>query len=157
MNFSGMRAQPKPDFRDDVVSFVLPPAEESLDLRGRMKAALTVTSDCEDTAFFMRVSVDKGAGRWYSLRDDITTMCADGKDYAPGTEKTLDFEFHTLAFRLEKGDRLRVDVSSASSQFSPHGNVKGNQNYVREPKVAHNAVDAGKSKLVLCAADSSAK
>lgn len=149
MSFSGMRAQPKPDFRDDVVSFVLPPSEENLDARGHMEASLAVTSDCEDSAFFVRLSVDKGDGRWYSLRDDITTLCADGSDYTPGTEKVLHFEFYTMAFRLEKGDRLRVDVSSASSQFAPHGNVKGNQNYVKEPKVAHNSVDAGKSKVVL--------
>ena len=144
-----MQVQPEPDFRDDVVSFVLPPAAESVGVRGRMKASLVVSSDCEDTCFFVRVSIDKGDGRWYSLRDDVTTMCADGTDYVPGTERTLAFEFPTLAFRVEKGDRLRVDVSSASSQFAPHGNVKGNQNYVREPKVAHNAVDASKSKLVL--------
>ena len=153
MCFAGMGSQPKPDFRDDVASFVLEPAEEAIDVRGRMKASLAVSSDCEDTCFFVRVSIDKGDGRWYSLRDDITTMCADGVDYAPGTEKTLAFEFPTLAFRVEKGDRLRVDVASASSQFAPHGNVKGNQNFVKEPKVAHNSVDAGKSKLVLCVAD----
>ena len=77
-----------------------------------MRASLAVSSDCEDICFYARVSVDKGDGIWYLLRDDITTMRADGRDYVPGTEKTLSLAFPRLAFRLEKGDRLRVDVSS---------------------------------------------
>ena len=147
--FGGMRLQPPPDFRDDVVSYVLPPIAEQIDVRGRMRARLTVTSDCEDTCFYVRVSVQKDDGKWYLLRDDITSLCADGRDYAPGTEKEVSFRFADHAFRLEKGDRLRVDVSSGNSQFAPHGNVKGLQAAVREPKVAHNAVRADASFLTL--------
>ncbi len=149
--FGGMRRQPEPGFRDDVVSFVLPPVEAELRVRGRMRASLAVSSDCEDTCFYARVSVDKGDGIWYLLRDDITTMCADGRDYIPGTVKTVAFAFPRLAFRLEKGDRLRVDVSSACSQFAPHGNVRGNQNFVREPKTARNTVLADRSSLTVFA------
>ena len=147
--FGGMRKQPAPGFRDDVVSFVLPPVAEEVRVRGRMRARLAVSSDCEDTCFYVRVSVDKGDGIWYLLRDDITTLCADGTAYVPGTEKTVEFAFPRLAFRLGKGDRLRVDVASANSQFAPHGNVKGNQNFVRAPKTARNSVAADRSTLSL--------
>ena len=149
--FGGMRKQPEPGFRDDVVSFVLPPSGETLRVRGRMRAELAVSSDCEDTCFYVRVSVDKGDGIWYLLRDDITTMCADGSGYAPGAEKRVSFSFPRLAFCLEKGDRLRVDVSSACSQFAPHGNVRGNPNFVRTPKTAHNSIAAERSALTLYA------
>ena len=151
--FGGMQVQPPPDFRDDVASFVLPPVEKRLDVRGRMRAHLTVTSDCEDTCFYVRVSVRKGDGMWYLLRDDITSLCADGGDYAPGAERRLSFRFADHAFRLEKGDRLRVDVSSGSSQFAPHGNVKGLQGAVRAPRVAHNAVRADASAITLFACE----
>ena len=147
--FGGMRCQPGPDFRDDVVSYILPPVAERLDVRGRMRARLTVTSDCEDTCFYTRVSVKKPDGKWYLLRDDITSLCADGADYKPGTEKVVSFRFADHAFRLEKGDVLRVDVSSGCSQFAPHGNVKGLQAAVRAPKVAHNAIRADASTLTL--------
>ena len=147
--FGGMRCQPEPDFRDDVVSYVLPPLTERLDVRGRMRAKLTVTSDCEDTCFYTRVSVKKPDGKWYLLRDDITSLCADGADYKPGTEKVVSFRFADHAFRLAKGDVLRVDVSSGCSQFAPHGNVKGLQAAVRTPKVAHNSVRADASTLTL--------
>lgn len=148
-NFGSMRTQPRPDFRDDVVSFLLPPVSELLDVRGRMRARLSVASDCEDTCFYVRVSVKKSDGKWYLLRDDVTSLSANGGDYVPGSERFVEFRFPDLAFRLEKGDAMRVDVSSASSQFAPHGNVKGNQNEVREPKTARNSVRADASTLTL--------
>ena len=61
----------------------------------------------------------------------------------------LSFRFADHAFRLEPGDRLRVDVASGCAQFAPHGNVRGEQAFVREPKVAHNRVFAEDSELVL--------
>lgn len=147
--FGGMRPQPPPDFRDDVVSFVLPPLGGRLDVRGRMLASLSVKSDCEDTCVYARVSVRKPDGVWYLLRDDITSLSACGGDYEPGTWRRVALRFADHAFRLEKGDVLRVDVASASAQFAPHGNVRGNQNAVREPKVARNAIDAAASGITL--------
>ena len=47
---------------DGVVSFVLPPLESRLDVRGRMRASLIVKSDCEDTCVYARVSVKKSDG-----------------------------------------------------------------------------------------------
>lgn len=147
--FGGMQLQPEPDFRDDVKSFVLPPLAERLDVRGRMTARLTVGSDCEDTCFYVRVSVRKPDGGWYLLRDDITSLCYVQGVYVPGTERTLDYRFSDHAFRLEKGDVLRVDVSSASAAFAPHPNVTGNPNLCRAPRIAHNFVLPHKSSLVL--------
>lgn len=151
--FGGMRKQPPPDFRDDVVSFILPPIGSRLDVRGRMRAKIAVKSDCEDTCFYARVSVKKPDGVWYLLRDDITSLSANGADYSPGTERIVEFRFADHAFRLEKGDVLRVDVSSGNSQFAPHGNVKGLQSEVRTPKVANNSVRADGSSLILFATD----
>ncbi len=147
--FGGMQLQPPPNFRDDVVSFVLPPMEGRLDVRGRMKMELAVSSDCEDTCFYVRVSVDKGDGKWYLLRDDITSLSFAGGKYAPGTERSISFRFADHAFRLEKGDILRVDVSSANSQFAPHPNVAGDAFACTTPKVAHNTVFPERSFLEL--------
>ena len=147
--FGGMRPQPPPDFRDDVVSFVLPPMESWLDVCGRMRASLLVKSDCEDTCIYARVSVKKPDGVWYLLRDDITSLSANGGDYDRGSWRRVELRFADHAFRLAKGDVLRVDVASACSQFAPHGNAKGIQSKVREPRVAHNAIDAKSSQLVL--------
>ncbi len=147
--FGGMRPQPPPNFRDDVVSFLLPPVENPIDVRGRMTALLAVSSDCEDTCFYARVSVDKGDGRWYLLRDDIHSLCGDGTAYVPGTRKEIAFVFADHAFRLEKGDVLRVDVASASSQFAPHPNVAGDAFAVTTPRIAHNTLFANASTITL--------
>ena len=153
--FGGMQVQPAPDFRDDVVSFVLPPLTERLDVRGRMTLDLAVASDCADTCFYARVDVRKPDGRWYLLRDDITSLSrgrrgvGDDAPYRAGTEATVSFRFADHAFRLEPGDVLRVDVASGCSQFAPHANVAGDQFAVTEPKVARNTVFAAQSRLVL--------
>ena len=120
-----------------------------MDVRGRMLASLLVKSDCEDTCIYARVSVKKPDGVWYLLRDDITSLSANGGDYGRGSWRRVELRFADHAFRLAKGDVLRVDVASACSQFVPHGNVKGIQCKVREPRVAHNAIDAKASQLVL--------
>lgn len=147
--FGGFAAQPEPNFRDDVISYILPPAQEELNIRGRMTAELTVQSDCEDSCFYIRVSINKGDGIWYLLRDDITSLCWDGKDYTPGQKKTIHFRFADHAFRIEKGDQLRIDISSACDQFAPHPNVKGDAFAVREPKTANNTIYAEESFLHL--------
>ena len=67
----------------------------------------------------------------------------------PGTERKLAFRFPDHAFRLEKGDVLRVDVASACGHFAPHPNVAGDAFACAEPKVAHNTVFPDRSFLVL--------
>lgn len=146
--FGGMQAQPQPGFRDDVLSFVLPTIGERIDVRGRMEAELSAASDCEDTCFYVRVSVDKGDGRWLLLRDDIKSLAFD-VPYVPGSRRTLRFRFADHAFRLDRGDRLRIDVSSANSQFAPHPNTAGSTFAETKPRVARNKVFAEGSSLIL--------
>ena len=149
LGFGGMRFQPAPGFRDDVLSYLLPPITERLDVRGRMTARLTVSSDCEDTCFYVRMSVKKPDGKWYLLRDDITSILFQRWRYEPNSRCTLSFRFADHAFRLNVGDQLRVDVASACSQFAPHANVRGRQAFICKPKIAHNCVYADGSELVL--------
>ena len=122
---------------------------ERLDVRGRMRAKIAVKSDCADTCIDARLSVKKPDGAWYLLRDDITSFSANGGTYRPGSERLIELRFPDHAFRLEKGDVLRVDVASGNSQFAPHGNVEGIQSTVRETKKAVNSVRADGSTLTL--------
>ena len=146
--FGGMQVQPAPGFRDDVLSYILPEITGRIDVRGRMEAELAVESDCEDTCFYVRASVDKGDGRWLLLRDDIKSLAFDSP-YVPGSRRTLRFRFADHAFRLDKGDRLRVDVSSACSQFAPHPNTAGKTFAEAKPRVTRNKVFAEGSSLIL--------
>ena len=72
LGFGNISPMPKPDFRDDVVSFVLPPVTERLDVRGRMTAALTqmeVTKNFEKGRLIIAAPLDRkvildGAGKF---------------------------------------------------------------------------------------------
>ena len=143
-----MYAQPKPGFRKDVLSFVSEPFSERYIVRGKMKLDLTVTSDCDDTSFYVRTSICKRDGKWYTLRDDIKSISWDTSDYEPGAEAKISYALSDHAFAIEKGDRLRVDVTGANvSTFIPHTNFKGPFVEQSKSRVAHNAVLPGKCKL----------
>ena len=146
----GMYAQPKPGFRKDVLSFVSEPFSEQYIVQGKMKLDLTVTSDRDDTSFYVRTSICKRDGKWYTLRDDIKSISWDTSDYEPGTEAKISYALSDHAFAIEKGDRLRVDVAGANvSTFIPHTNFKGPFIEQSQSRIAHNAVLTGKCVLTI--------
>lgn len=155
IGFGHISPMPKADFRSDVITYILDPIESVVDIAGKMEVSLRVTSDCEDTAFYVRVSIRKaGTEVFWGLRESIKALTWDEGEYMPGTARTLRFSLADLACRLEKGDVLRLDVSSSNaSMFVPHANVKGLQAFAREPKVARNAVLTEGSSVTVKALD----
>ena len=119
--------QPAPDFREDVVTFISEPVDEEWILQGGMEANLRVMSDCEDTAFYIRVSAVIGDDTWF-LRDSITSIRYEHPDtpYIPGTPVDLSIRLTPISFRLKPGNRLRVDISFSNfPAFLPHTNTAG--------------------------------
>lgn len=146
--FGGMQLQDKPNSRPDIISFVSAPFEKDTIVEGRMKVSLSVKTDCEDTCFYVRVHIVKKDGKTYSLRDDITSVLREVKDYKPNSKARINFELVEHSFMFEKGDKLRVDVSSSCiPSFSVHTNFKGNQNTINKTKIANNTVIAGESHI----------
>lgn len=147
--FGGVRFQEKPGSRPDVVTRYTAPFPEDTTVRGRMAARLTVASDCEDTCFLVRVSLETEAGD-YGLRDDITTLCYALGDYTPGSKVTLDLRFDDHAFLIRKGQRLRIDVTSADkNHYLRHTNRKGPAWKQTTVKTACNTVYLAESILIL--------
>jgi hypothetical protein len=94
-------------------------------IKGQIKAALAVSSNCFDTSFYMSISIKKPYGD-YVLRHDITSLCYQLGEYTPNSEVVLDFSFDEHAFLLKKGDSLRFDITSTDSGvYVPHTNQKG--------------------------------
>lgn len=148
-NFGGAQYQPRADLRDDVVSVYTEPFAENTVVQGKMKAKLTVSSDCEDTCFYMRISIEKRDGD-YGLRDDITTLCHQLGDYTPNTGVTLDFTFDEHSFLVKKGEKLRIDIASAdNANYVRHTNNKGLYSTQATVRIAKNTVDLSKSVLTL--------
>ena len=148
-NFGGSVFQDKPNSRHDIISVYTAPFENDTFVKGKMAATLRVRSDCEDTCFYVRVSIEKERGD-FGLRDDITSLCYQLGDYVPNTAVDLNFSFDEHAFLIKKGERLRIDIASADADhYVRHTNQKGLYSEQTEAKIAHNTVFLQDSALVL--------
>lgn len=148
-NFGGAAFQDRPNSRFDIISIYSEPFEEDMFVKGKMRAELTVSSDCEDTCFYMRVSITKDRGD-YGLRDDITSLCFQHHDYTPNSKVKLSFSFDEHAFAVKKGERLRIDISTADNDhFVRHTNQKGLYSEQTVCKTAKNTVFLNESFLSL--------
>jgi len=147
--FGGGCFQEKPGSRYDIITVYSDPFEKDVFVKGKMLAKLCVKSDCEDTCFYIRVSITKEQGD-FGLRDDITSLCFQLKEYVPGEVVTLDFSFDEHAFLIKKGEKIRVDISSAdNAHYVRHTNHKGLYSEQKVAKIANNTVYLNESWLRL--------
>ena len=148
-NFGGNAWQDTPNSRYDIISLFTPKFTEDTFVKGKMTASLRVRSDCEDTCFYMRLSIEKEEG-YYGLRDDIQKISNFKTDYKPGEEIQIDFPFDEHAFVIQKGERLRIDISSAAyPHYVRHTNQAGPYALQQTAKIAHNTVILDESNLTL--------
>lgn len=148
-NFGGTVFQDKPNSRHDIISVYTEPLKKDVFVKGKISVKLSVKSDCEDTCFYVRISIKKERGD-LGLRDDITSLCYQLGDYVPETFVDLEFSFDEHAFLIKKGERLRIDIASADNEhYVRHTNNKGLYSEQTTAKIANNAVDLGDSYLVL--------
>ncbi len=81
----------------------------------------------------------------YNLTEAVGSLSYFVKDYKSGSTVNIRLESTPIAFKLNKGSSLRVDVSSESGKYIPHPNVKGHFALISETKVAENRVYSGES------------
>ena len=135
--------------KSNVISVCTPAFEEDTFVKGKMTARLRVRSDCEDTCFYIRLSLCKEEG-YYGLRDDINQISNFAQSYVPGEEIEMDFSFDEHAFVIKKGEKLRIDVSSSAfPHYVPHTNNRGPFALQTTAKIAHNTVICDKSSITL--------
>ncbi len=124
---------------DGVLSFISAPFEADTDFYGKIKWNMKVKTDCDDTAFFMRVyMVEDGVA--YNLTQTITSLSYMNKDYIAGEECQINVSTPPIGFTVKKGNSLRVDIASHSGIYVPHSNTKGHWAKVTEAKIAKNNV-----------------
>ena len=141
-NFGGAVFQDKPNERYDIVTVYTNEFEHDAFVKGKMSAKLSVSSDCEDTCFYVRISITKEQGD-FGLRDDITSLCYQLGDYKINSEVELYFNFDEIAFMIKKGERLRVDIASAdAAHYVRHTNNKGLFSEQTTARIAHNTVNS---------------
>ena len=127
----GSLLQPGPDYRADVISFVSEPFSEEMTVCGAMKLYLYVSSDAEDTAFTAKIMEVQPDGKAYNIRTSIKTLAfREGEEkrgsYTPGEIVEVVLDNWEVAWKFQKGSRLRIDVSSSDfPQYAIHTNYPG--------------------------------
>lgn len=135
--------------RPDVISIYTEPFDRELFVKGRISAKLKVSSSAPDTSFYINLSIKKPFGE-YILRHDITSLCYQLGDYEKDSEAELDFLFDEHAFLIEKGDRLKICISSTDDNtYVAHTNEKGDYYTQTECRTALNTVYLSDSYIVL--------
>ena len=148
-NFGGNAWQDLPNLRQDIITLYTEAFDKDVFVKGKMQAKLTVSSDCEDTCFYLRLSLCKADGD-YGLRDDINQISNFKADYKPNEALEMSFSFDEHAFAVRKGERLRIDISSSAwPYYVPHTNRKGLFSEQANAKVANNTVDLSESYIEL--------
>ena len=148
-NFGGNEWQDPPDQRYDILSLFTPVFTEPTFVKGKMKVRLTVRSTCEDTCFYVRLSLVKPEG-YYGLRDDINQISMFAPDYKPGDAVEMTFHFDEHAFLIAPGESIRIDVSSSAFPlYVRHTNQRGLFSLQTTAKVADNTVILDRSELMI--------
>ena len=136
----GMQPQPAPAFRPDVLSFVSDEFDAPVALDGKIHATLEVSSDCPDTAFLVRVDVIRNGTAWCQ-RDTIVSISDLCENYVAGQRVLLEFDLDQIAWTLQAGDRLRIDVSSSNfPTYNAHSNTADYWALADHTEVAHNTL-----------------
>ena len=147
--FGSMQYQDPPDFRYDVVSFLSEPFQEDRMVKGGSEVELHVKSTAPDTCFYIRLSIVREDGT-LTLRDDIDTICRTDPDYIPGEETVIRYKLAGHCYKVKKGERLRLDISSSNvPHFLVHTNRRGPMVEQTGADVAFNTVITGKSSITL--------
>ncbi len=135
--------------RNDAVTVYTKPFDKDVFIKGAIKAELTVSSDCDDTTFYVNISIEKPQGD-YRLRHDITSLCYQLGSYEKNKKAILNFTFDEYAFLLKKGERLRIDITSTDDNtYVCHTNNAGEYHLQTNTKTAKNTVYLNKSYIVL--------
>lgn len=146
----GSLLQPECGYRDDVLSFVSAPYEGPMDIVGSIDVCLFVSSDAEDTSFTAKLMEVFEDGRTVNIRGSITTLAyrngaAVRQTYEPGTIEEIHIRMWPIAWRLQKGSRLRLDISSSDfPQYALHSNYAGSWSMQEKCRCARQTVYSGK-------------
>jgi uncharacterized protein len=115
-----------------VLSFVSEPLEEPSRIVGSISVTLYVGSTAEDTAFTVKLMEVLPTGEAYNIVDGITSLAfrngaTEPLGYAPGAIERIRIELWPIAWRIRKGSRIRLDVSSSNfPAYHIHSNLAGN-------------------------------
>ncbi len=147
MDKVGSLPQPPCCWREDVLSFVSGPFDQPLRICGRPTVELFVATDGEDTAFTAKIMEVTMDGKAYHIRSSITTIGGerkDGQSYEPGTAVPVAIDLWDIAYTVQAGSRIRVDISSSDFPlYNIHSNYAGQWSEQTKVRTARQTVYTG--------------
>ena len=124
---------------DGVISFQSNEFAKDTTFYGKIRWHMNVSSDCDDTAFFIRIYfVENNVA--YNLTETITSLSHIKETYEAGEKITIDLFTPPIAFAVKRGGKIRVDISSDGGIYVPHANIKGHWAEVCNTKIASNTI-----------------
>lgn len=116
---SGPTEQSEVESRDDVLVYTSPPLGEDLRVAGPLKARLTVSSSALDTDLVLRLVHVWPDGRATSIQEGALRLrYREGVDrpklLTPNEAVEVLVDIRSIAYKLPKGHRLRLQVTSSS-------------------------------------------
>ena len=143
----GSLLQPLKDYRADVLSFVSELLPCALSVVGAIVVRLRVASTAKDTAFCAKLCEEKADGSAWNIRTMIGSLAyREGSDhrvgYTPGTFVDLELRSWDVAWTLDAGSRIRIDVTSSDfPQYAAHGNSDALWCMIEETAAAEQTLD----------------
>lgn len=143
---AGPQEQRAVEGRPDVLVFSAAPLEATLEVTGRVRARLWISSDAPDTDFFVRLCDVYPDGRSFNVCEGLLrTRFRDGFDrerlLESGRQHALDVDLWSTSIIFNRGHRLRVHVTSSSAPgYDPNPNTGAPFRRGTGKRVAKNSV-----------------
>lgn len=153
---SGPMDQSPIESRDDVVVFSSSPLTEDLEVTGRIKAKLFVSSDCVDTDFVVRLTDVYPDGRSILITDGafrtgLLSLPTTARD--PQQKHEIEVDLNSTSVAFAKGHRIRISVCGSNyPRYQLNLNVGLLGGLSQGNVKAHNKIHLGKdspSRLLL--------
>jgi predicted acyl esterase len=126
---AGPMEQSAVEARPDVLVFTSAPLDKALEVTGRVRAVLQVSSDCPDTDFTVKLCDVYPDGRSFNVCDGILRArfrrsFTKPELMKPGQVYPLDIDLWSTSLIFNRGHRLRVQVSSSNAPaYDPNPNT----------------------------------
>jgi putative CocE/NonD family hydrolase len=146
---AGPKDQRPIESRDDVLVFTSAPLDAPMEVTGRVRVKLYVSTDVPDTDFLGRLCDVYPDGRSINicegiLRTRFRHSLREPDFLKPGRIYPLDLDLWSTSIIFSRGHRLRLHVTSSSAPgFDPNPNTAEPLRWSEQWNVAHNSIHVG--------------
>ena len=138
--------------RKDVIRFVSDPLVDPLEIAGKLRAELFISSDAQDTTFMVKFVDIYPDGQEIILRESAIMarywdgIAHDGKPLKPGEIRKLAFPCNSMAAVFNKGHRIGIFITSSSTPgYEVHPNTWEPVDSIDKAVVTHQTIHCGAS------------